>query len=91
MPKLSLDKAILLRICWSAPHGLEQDDDWDDETEGLNEFQRLLTKLKRGKWAGHRFNVSPGSRGRCSEEIDGWHDVTHEIIRDAAAWNKVFP
>jgi hypothetical protein len=91
MPKLSLDKALLLRICWSAPHRLEQDDDEADETEGINDFQRQLAKLKRGKWAGHRFDVSPTDRGRCSEETDGWRDVTHEIIRDAVAWYKNFP
>jgi hypothetical protein len=91
MPRLSVDTALLLRICWSTAH-VDKEDDLDD-VYGANSDQHahLLLKLKRGKWAGHFFDIVLSNReSQAGEELQGWCDVTSEIIKEAAAWRAVF-
>lgn len=89
MPKLSLDKAILLRICWSAPHISQPR--YNDDDEEIEEGCRVLDKLKRGKWAGNCFDVTPDIPISQSMVVrEGWRDVTQEIIQEAAVWKRVF-
>lgn len=93
MPKLELGKAILLRICWSAAHVRDDDDNDDDEHSGdgsVDEHRQLMTRLKRGKWAGHCFRVVPSAEAHRVGGIVVWRDVTNELIQDARAWNKEF-
>ena len=80
-PWLSLDKALILRICWSAPYHHRNLDDNPDES------RRLVVKLKTGTWAGHKFDVV----GAGSVELDeSWRDVTDEITKEGRAWKAAF-
>lgn len=68
---LSLDKALILRICWSMIQSC---------------YLPLQEKILRGQWAGHRFDVvcaDTSNRELCAEE---WKDVTAEIVTMAKEW-----
>ena len=79
IPWLSLDKALVLRVCWAAPYFAYDDDGYDPECA-------LLAQLKRGKWAGHCFDVV---RASDLETDENWQDVTKDIIREAKAWEPM--
>lgn len=72
---LSLDKALVLRICWGGAWG------WGDE----NKRERDLCS---GKWAGHYFDVVRKDAGALVGA--GWQEVTEEIVKEGEAWEKVF-
>ena len=89
MPWLSVDKALLLRICWSTTY-VDREDDLDDVVASSNQHGRLLLKMKRGIWAGHCFDIVPSiGDSQSGEESEGWCDVTSEIIKEAAAWRAI--
>lgn len=87
-PKLSLDNALLMRVCWSAPYMDESKDDHDGESMGSR--LKNLAEMKRGPWAGHFFDVVPTDReSQDVGELAGWCDVTKELMREAAAWEDM--
>ena len=85
LPWLSLDKALILRICWAAPSPRLYNDD-KDENEYDTEHN-LMKKLKRGQWAGHSFDVVCAEGTELSEQ---WHDVTKEVVKEGRAWKAAF-
>jgi hypothetical protein len=66
MSSLSLDKALILRLCWSV---VDPGYDSDDASQAQ--------KFRRGPWAGHCFDLVPV---RPSSVGDTWKDVTKEIL-----------
>lgn len=90
IPWLSVDRALLLRICWSSTCITEGDDYFNYDANG-DEYAHLLAQMMRGKWAGDCFDIVPNNReSQAWEEAQGWCDVTSEIIKEAAAWRAVF-
>ena len=90
MPWLSVDRALLLRICWSCAH-VTEDDVFAGYDAKWEQHARLLAQMKRGKWAGHCFDIVPSARAsQAKKEQQEWCDVTSEIIKEAAAWRAIF-
>ena len=69
-PALSLDKALLLRICWTSMN------DWRGEDANVKQ-------LRRGSWAGHRFDVVRAIDARLGED---WCDVTRDLVKEGKKW-----
>ena len=87
VPWLTLDKALLLRICWSASHA---DLGWGyDDDEVGNVRQRVLSTVKRGTWAGHCFDVVPSTE-HSKSSAEEWSDVTKIAAKEAVAWRTMF-
>ena len=77
VPWLSLDKALMLRICWGGAnmYGIY------DEKAAVSE------KVARGSWAGHCFDVVESKELGANR---GLQDVTAEIVQEAKALKKAF-
>ncbi|KAH9823737.1 hypothetical protein Tdes44962_MAKER04481 [Teratosphaeria destructans] len=69
-PWLSLDRALLLRVCWGVA-------DWESR---CSRTQERNLKLARGEWAGHCFDVVED----LSFDVGQWRDVTKEIKEEGA-------
>lgn len=71
VPALTLDKALMLRICRTKP--------------GLHRPYRLgVDDLLQGKWAGHKFDVIAADVGHG---VAGWRDVmTQDVVEEWGVW-----
>lgn len=51
---------------------------WSDEVEKIGRCDNVA----RGKWAGHRFDITSLSQIGCEKKFDSWKDVSNEILRE---------
>ena len=82
VPWLTLDRVLLLRICWCAPYGEDS-----EEIDGMR--GDVLLRIERGIWAGHCFDVVPSTEHAPSSG-EGWSDVTQSTVKEAVAWKAMF-
>lgn len=77
LPSLSVDKALLMRVTWSAEYAGKYADEDDRAGDHHDEGETLAERtLKRGKWAGHCFEIVHVRDDAIGEE---WRDVTQEF------------
>ncbi|CAJ2502407.1 Uu.00g098010.m01.CDS01 [Anthostomella pinea] len=76
VPSLSLDNALMLRICRGGAAG----PGWSGESQKYRD-------LVSGKWAGHCFDVV--QRDDESLESAGYEDVTEQIAKEGSAWEGI--
>ncbi|TKA62738.1 hypothetical protein B0A55_09041 [Friedmanniomyces simplex] len=69
---LSLDQALILRICWGPPKG-------DPGESGKS------AKLLQGAWSGHCFEVVEDAGGVPGAELK---DVTAELVEEGRGWKS---
>ena len=87
VPWLTLDKALLLRICWSASHAAAP---WGEDDDEIGDVRhRAICAVKQGKWAGHCFDVVPRTE-LSAPSGEGWSDVTQSVAKKAVAWKTMF-
>lgn len=77
LPSLSVDKALLMRVTWSAEYTgkyADEDDRAGDHHDGSETLAERT--LKRGIWAGHCFEIVHVRDDAIGEE---WRDVTQQF------------
>lgn len=75
VPLLSLDKALLMRLCWTKL----------DYPAGYNP---AAERVLRGQWAGHRFDVVSAGQGSRGGSAEGWEDVTGDLVKQWKEWKR---
>ncbi len=73
-PWLTLDFALIMRICWSVGGS----DYFEDSAE-----EAKRSRLDHGVWAAHRFELTEAGELGLSGEKEGWRDVTDELVNEA--------
>lgn len=70
---LSLDKALIMRICWTTSHQCESP---------------AKERILRGQWAGQRFDVICTESSDREHYEEGWTDVTAAMVKEAQEWRS---
>ncbi|KAL0253378.1 hypothetical protein SLS55_010355 [Diplodia seriata] len=75
---IGFGEVVLSRICWTS----ESSRIWLDGEDG---------NIKRGVWAGHRFDITTLSRHSRETKSDDWRDVSEEVAEEIAKiWESEF-
>ncbi|KAI5861208.1 hypothetical protein GGS23DRAFT_577579 [Durotheca rogersii] len=75
---IGFGEVLLSRICWSSDDFLAMD-------------PKISSRIYRGVWAGHRFDITTVTKHRDETEGEPWSDVSEEVAKEIAEiWESEF-